>query len=300
MDGPQANPKPLPKPPWLKVRLPSGSRCADLKILLREYGLHTVCEEALCPNLGECWGHGRATVMILGGTCSRRCRFCNVSSERPSGCDTDEPRRVAEAVRKMGLREIVVTSVTRDDLPDGGAGIWAETIRRIRALAPGVLVEVLVPDFAGNHKALAGVINERPDVFGHNLETVPRLYPDVRAEADYARSLDVIRRAHRSGLVTKTSLMVGVGETDDEVLAVMHDAREAGADIFFIGQYLQPSHAHVPVKRYVQPETFDGYRGQGFDFGFSVVVSAPLVRSSYHAHEQTAYVLGRLEGQSSL
>jgi len=284
----------LKKPDWLKVRLRRGPAAERLQGLLRRGGLHTVCEEALCPNQGQCWANGRATIMILGGTCTRNCRFCNVSPERPEGCDAGEPRRVADAVAEMGLDEIVITSVTRDDLPDGGAAIWAETVRRIRESAPGVTVEVLVPDFGGSVTALATLLDARPDVFGHNLETVPRLYPAARPQADYARSLDVLRRARRRRLIVKTGIMVGLGEIEGEILALMRDALAAGVDILSVGQYLQPSRQHLPVARYVPPPEFDAYRRQGLELGFRVVVAAPLVRSSFHAEEQTVFVSRRL------
>ena len=280
----------LPKPPWLKVRLRQGANCARLRRIVRDGDLHTVCEEALCPNQGQCWEHGRATLMILGDRCTRNCRFCGVSSERPARCDSDEPRRVADAVKAMGLADVVVTSVTRDDLPDGGAGVWADTVRRIRAAAADICVEVLVPDFGGSETALDTVLAAGPDVWGHNLETVPGLYPSVRPQADYARSLDVLRRGHAAGRIVKTGIMLGLGETAADVAAPMRDAREAGADIFYAGQYLRPSREHLPVVRYVEPAEFDAYGEHGREIGFPVVVSGPLVRSSFHSDEQAAYV----------
>jgi lipoic acid synthetase len=283
---------PMRKPPWLRARLPAGERCGRLKRLLRERGLRTVCEEAACPNAGTCWDQGRATVMILGDACTRRCGFCNVAGRRPGAADPGEPRRVAEAVRDMGMDEIVITSVTRDDLPDGGAAIWARTIRAVRDASPGMTVEVLVPDFGGSAAALDLVLAERPDVFGHNLETVRSLYRRVRPGADYDRSLRILGRAHRGGLITKTSVMLGIGETDGEVRRLMADAVEAGCDIFFAGQYLRPSRRHLPVRRYVDPARFDELAREGRGAGFRVVAAGPLVRSSYFSEEQARYVRG--------
>ncbi len=284
----------LRKPDWLRVKAGHGTAFRATARLIRDGGLHTVCEEALCPNRGECWEHGRATLMILGGACSRSCRFCGVATGHSGTADRDEPRRVAEAVREMELKDVVITSVTRDDLPDGGAAIWAETIRRIRAAVPGILVEVLVPDFRGEPSDVQTVLDACPDVFGHNLETAPSLYASVRPQADYRRSLDVLAEASRQGFVTKTGIMVGLGEEHGEVLSVMADARRAGVDIFYVGQYLQPTRDHLPVVRYVEPAEFDAYRTKGADIGFPVVVSGPLVRSSYHSEEQAAFVAARL------
>lgn len=285
---------PGPKPPWLKVKLGHGPACARLESLLHENRLNTVCEEAQCPNKGECWQQGRATIMILGDVCTRKCLFCGVGEGGTGVCDAGEPDRVAQAVRATGLREVVVTSVTRDDLSDGGAGIWAETVRQIHEAVPGIFVEVLVPDFGGDMNALARVVAARPEVFGHNLETVPSRYETVRPRASYEQSLRILRTAHEAGLVTKTSLMVGIGETDEELLTVMDDALAAGCEIFAIGQYLQPSRAHLPVERYVTPDQFDEYRIRGEAMGFGVVISGPLVRSSYHTEAQDAYVRKRL------
>jgi len=283
----------LPKPAWLRVRLGGGPGYSRLQKILRDRKLHTVCDEALCPNKGRCWEHGRATLMILGNVCTRHCFFCNVAPGRPSACDADEPRRVAEAVKAMGIRDIVITSVTRDDLEDGGAAVWAETVRCVHEAAPGILVEVLVPDFRGSAAALDRVLDARPEVLGHNLETVPSLYKKVRPQADYRRSLAVLSRARQRGFIVKTGIMVGLGESPDEVRAVMNDALRAGCDIFTIGQYLQPSKEHLPVSRYVEPREFDGFRDDGLRMGFKVVVSAPLVRSSYHSDEQEEFVRGR-------
>jgi lipoic acid synthetase len=281
---------PLPKPPWLKVRLGGGAEYTRLRNLVKNQCLHTVCEEALCPNMGRCWEKGRATILILGDTCSRSCRFCNVASRTPSAPDRDEPRRVAEAVEAMGLHDIVLTSVTRDDLADGGAAIWAETIRRIKEKMPRLLVEVLIPDFGGSEASLDAVIAAGPDVLGHNLETVRRLYPKVRPQADYDQSLTVLRRAHERGMITKTGIMAGVGETKAEVLDLIRDVRACGCDVFYAGQYLQPSRNHLAVERYVTPEEFELYRAAALEVGIPVCVSAPLVRSSYHSEEQEGYL----------
>jgi lipoyl synthase len=282
--------KDLTKPAWLRVRLGGGPGYSRLQKLLHDRGLHTVCEEALCPNKGRCWEHGRATVMILGNTCTRNCTFCNVVPGRPAACDQEEPRRVADAVKAMKISEIVITSVTRDDLEDGGAAIWAETIRQVRDGVPGIVLEVLIPDFKGKMDLIGCVLAAKPDVLGHNVETVPRLYRKVRPQADYRRSLDVLKHAHERGFITKTGIMVGLGESESEVVEVMDDAVGAGCDIFTIGQYLRPSRRHVAVDRYVEPAEFDRFRDVGLSLGFKVVISAPLVRSSYHSEEQSAFL----------
>ena len=290
--------KAIPKPPWLRVRLGGGPGYKRLHAILQARNLRTVCDEALCPNKGRCWENGRATIMILGDVCSRRCAFCNVTPGKPAPCDAGEPRRVAEAVKAMGIHDVVITSVTRDDLADGGAAIWAETLRRIREAVPAILLEVLVPDFGGSPEALDRVLEARPTILGHNLETVSELYGKVRPQADYRRSLAVLSHAHRRGFTTKTGIMVGVGETAEQVHDTMSDALKAGCDILYIGQYLQPSRKHLPVLRYVEPGEFDDYRQRGLKMGFKVVVSAPLVRSSYHSEEQAAYVATRGAGSS--
>ena len=286
----------MTKPPWLRVRLGGGTEYTRVKNLMKGQSLHTVCEEALCPNMGRCWEKGRATIMILGDTCTRSCRFCGVASRAPDGPDGDEPRRVAEAVAAMGLKDIVLTSVTRDDLSDGGASIWAETIRQIKATIPGIMVEVLIPDFGGSEASLAMVIDAAPEVLGHNLETVRPCYAEVRPQADYEQSLTLLRRAHAQGMITKTGIMVGVGETKEEVFALIRDVQDCGCDIFYVGQYLQPSKDHLPVARYVEPGEFDLYRDEALKAGISVCVSAPLVRSSYHSEEQERY-LERVTGE---
>jgi len=278
------------KPDWLRVRMRTGAQSAAIQRIVREGRLHTVCEEAGCPNVGECWQAGHATVMILGDRCTRNCGFCSVTSQPPAAVDADEPQRVAQAVRDMELKEVVITSVTRDDLPDGGAALWAETIRRVREIGPDLTVEVLVPDFQGSAEALQQVLDAEPTVLGHNLETVPSLYAVVRPAADYARSIALLQRSSDTGQITKTSLMLGLGESADEVLAAMQDARDAGVRIVYLGQYLQPTAEHLPVTRFVHPDEFDGFREKGLAMGFDVVVSAPLVRSSYRSEEQTAFV----------
>jgi lipoic acid synthetase len=276
------------RPEWLRVRPPKGENYENLKHLMRSKTLHTVCEEARCPNIGECWGHKTATFMILGSVCTRSCGFCAVATGRPSGLDLEEPRRVAEAVQAMGLRYAVVTSVNRDELPDGGAAIFASTIRLIRRLNPECKVEVLTPDFKGVSEALQVVIDARPDVYNHNVETIPRLYRQVRPQAIYRRSLQVLKWAKEMNPAapTKSGFMLGLGETQDEILEVMRDLREYNVDILTIGQYLRPSFQHLPIQRYVTLEEFAALKQEGKKMGFRHVESGPFVRSSYHAHEQ--------------
>jgi lipoyl synthase len=271
------------RPEWLRVRIPSGEQYARLKELMVGQRLHTVCEEARCPNMGECWNAGTATFMILGDVCTRSCGFCAVKTGRPQFYDRDEPARVAEAVKSMNVRHAVITSVNRDELEDGGASIFAETIRASRAARPGVTIEVLIPDFQGNPDALRTVIDAHPDILNHNTETIPRLYPTVRPQAKYARSLELLDRAKKEGMVTKSGLMVGLGETNDEVLEVLSDLHAVSCDIVTLGQYLQPTKEHLPVARYVHPDEFAMFREKGIAMGFRHVESGPLVRSSYHA-----------------
>ena len=277
------------KPEWLRVPLPGGPTYAAVKDELRRLDLHTVCEEARCPNLAECWGAGTATIMILGDTCTRGCRFCNVKTGTYGGeVDWLEPRRVAEAVAQMGWRYLVLTAVDRDDLADGGAAIFANTVRMIHKKSPGAKVECLTGDFAGDLRALDVVLDARPEVLAHNLETVERLQGTVRdRRAGYAQSLAVLAHAKRSGKVTytKTSLMLGLGESDDEIVATMDDARAAGVDVFTMGQYLQPTRRHLPVARFVPPDEFARLRQIGEGKGFVQVVASPLSRSSYHAEQ---------------
>ena len=280
-----------PRPDWLRVKFFNGSNYQELKRIMRTLELHTVCESARCPNMGECWEHRTATFMILGDICTRACGFCAVPSGKPAGPpDEQEPERVAEAVERMGLRYAVVTSVNRDDQPDGGAGIFARTIDEIRRRVPDCKVEVLIPDFRGVWSALETVIAARPDVLNHNTETVPRLYHQVRKGAVYARSLELLRRAKllAPAMPAKTGLMLGLGETREEVLAAMRDLVEQGTDILTLGQYLQPTREHLPIVRYVHPDEFAEFKALGEQMGFAHVESGPLVRSSYHAFEQEA------------
>jgi lipoic acid synthetase len=278
-----------PRPAWLKVRFFGGDNYQDLKRIMRTLDLHTVCESARCPNQGECWNHRTATFMILGDVCTRACGFCAVTSGRPAGPpDEFEPERVAQAVEQMNLRYAVVTSVNRDDQPDGGSAIFARTIAAIRRRVPDCRVEVLIPDFRGDWAALATVMNARPDVLNHNLETVPRLYREVRPGAIYTRSLELLRRAKRQApaMPVKTGMMLGLGETRAEILHAMAAVAECGADILTLGQYLQPTREHLPVVRYVHPDEFADYKRLGEEMGLRHVESGPLVRSSYHAFEQ--------------
>jgi lipoic acid synthetase len=281
------------KPPWLKAKVPGGPGYQRLRSIMDEHRLHTVCEEARCPNMGECWARGVATIMILGDTCTRACGFCNVKTGRPGALDKDEPRRVAASLALMGLRHVVITSVNRDELPDGGAAVWAETIVRTRESCPDMSVEVLIPDFEGNWEALQMVIDARPHIINHNLETVRRMYPAVRPSAKFDRSLELLRRVKEQGRVAKTGIMVGIGEKDEEVLALMDEVRaRSGSDILTIGQYLQPTRNHLPMNRWVTPEQFGRFREEGLARGFKVVESGPLVRSSYHADEQAERLAG--------
>ncbi|HLZ52613.1 MAG TPA: lipoyl synthase [Candidatus Acidoferrum sp.] len=279
-----------PRPDWLRVKFFGGERYQDLKRIMRTLDLHTVCESARCPNMGECWDHGTATFMILGDICTRACGFCAVPSGKPVGPpDEEEPLRVAEAVAQLGLRYAVVTSVNRDDQSDGGAHIFARTIEEIRRRVPGCKVEVLIPDFRGNWDALNAVLATRPDVLNHNTETVPRLYRLVRKGALYERSLELLRRAKQThpDVPTKTGLMLGLGEEKHEVLDTLQDLAAQGTDILTLGQYLQPTRDHLPIVRYVHPDEFAEFKILGEAMGFKHVEAGPLVRSSYHAFEQT-------------
>jgi len=276
------------KPEWLKIRLDTGENYREIKNLMRSGSLHTVCEEARCPNIYECWANRTATFMILGDICTRACRFCAVKTGMPTELDLREPERVAEAAAKMGLKHCVVTSVARDDLADGGASIFAETIRAIRRKLPLCSVEVLIPDFQGNWDALKIVMDAKPDILNHNVETVERLSDRIRARAKYRRSLELLRQAKlmRPEIPTKSGLMLGVGETLEEVLQTMDDLRAVDCNILTLGQYLQPSPSHLEVARYVHPDEFAYLKAEGLARGFSHVESGPFVRSSYHAHEQ--------------
>ncbi|HWO73269.1 MAG TPA: lipoyl synthase [Dehalococcoidia bacterium] len=285
---------PLPKPSWLKVRFAGGGRYAAMKELIVRHGLHTVCEEADCPNVSECFNAGEATFMILGDVCTRSCGFCSVTSGRPAGVDYLEPLRLARAVELLGLDYAVITSVNRDDLPDGGASIWAACIRAIRRRVPGCRVEVLTPDFEGNWDALRTVVEARPTVYNHNVETVPRLYRSVRPKARYERSLELLRRVKEMdpAMTTKSGIMVGLGETAAEVLQVMADLREQGCDLLTVGQYLQPDAKHLPVARYWHPDEYAELKRAGEAMGFRHVEAGPFVRSSYHAGEQAKAASG--------
>ena len=282
--------QPLPdrKPSWLKVRAPGGPNYLKLKQMMRAMDLHTVCEEAHCPNVGECWEHGAATFMILGDVCTRNCAYCAVAHERPPRFDADEPERVAEAVAAMQLRHAVITSVDRDDLPDFGAWAFAETIRQIHARQPDCSVEVLVPDFQGNEASIRAVLEAHPEIYNHNTETVPRLYKRCRPGGRYERVLRIFRFVKETApdIPTKSGIILGMGETNEEVVAVMRDLREVDVDILTLGQYLRPSDAHIALDRYVTPDEFRALREIGMQLGFRHVESGPLVRSSYHAWEQ--------------
>jgi lipoyl synthase len=274
--------------PWLKVKLPHGENYFALKQLVRDKRLHTVCESASCPNIGECWNQRTATFMILGDICTRSCGFCDVKTGRPLGLDRAEPQRVAEAVKVLGLTHAVITSVNRDELSDGGASVWAETIRQVKVQNPRCTVEALIPDFEGSEEALLTVLDATPGILAHNTETVPRLYRTVRPQAKYPRSLEVLQRAKQHRFVTKSGIMVGLGEEWEELRQVMQDLHDVACDILTIGQYLQPSRRHLPVRRIYTPEEFRQLRQEALALGFRHVESGPLVRSSYHAGEQKA------------
>ena len=282
--------EPLPerKPSWLKVKAPGGPNYLRLKQMMRELDLHSVCEEARCPNVGECWEHGTATFMILGDVCTRNCAYCAVAHGRPPKYDIAEPDRVAQAIAEMNLQHAVITSVDRDDLPDFGAYIFAETIRQIHARVPGCSVEVLVPDFQGNEDSIRAVLEARPEIYNHNTETVPRLYKKARPGGRYPRVMEIFRLAKRIApdIPTKTGMILGMGETNEEVIKVMRDLRDVDVDILTLGQYLRPSDNHIALDRYVTPEEFRHLYKAGMEMGFRHVEAAPLVRSSYHAWEQ--------------
>jgi lipoic acid synthetase len=284
----RAEPLPERKPSWLKVKAPGGTNYLHLKKMMRELDLNTVCEEAHCPNVGECWEHGTATFMILGDVCTRNCAYCAVAHGRPPKFDAAEPSRVAEAALKMNLRHLVITSVDRDDLPDFGAWAFAETIRQVHEAVPGCSVEVLVPDFQGNEDSIRAVLEARPEIYNHNTETVPRLYKKARPGGRYERVLGIFRASKRIApdIPTKTGIILGMGETNEEVLKTMRELREVDVDILTLGQYLRPSDDHIALDRYVTPAEFRMFRDEGMAMGFRHVESAPLVRSSYHAWEQ--------------
>lgn len=271
------------KPEWLKVKLPTGENYRKVRKLVDEHKLHTICESGNCPNMGECWGEGTATFMILGNVCTRSCSFCAVATGRPNEYDTDEPRRVAEAMRLMSVKHAVITSVNRDELKDLGAGIWADTIREVKALNPDTTLETLIPDFKARWELLELVANERPEVISHNMETVKRLYRKVRPQAKYERSLEQTRRTKDMGHRTKSGIMLGLGETDDEVFEIMDDLVAHGCDVLTLGQYLQPTKMHLDVVEFVHPDKFAYYKEVGLAKGFNYVESGPMVRSSYHS-----------------
>ena len=295
------------KPRWLRAQLPHGEGYGQLKGVIDKHELHTVCESAKCPNMGECWSRGTATLMILGDVCTRSCGFCHIKTGKPESLDTDEPRRVGQAAKIMQLRHLVITSVNRDELPDGGAEIWAQTIREVRKQSPATSIEVLIPDFCGDWDALQIVLDERPEILNHNLESVPRIYPAVRPQAKYERSIELLRIAKEQGLVAKTGIMVGIGELDEEVEQLMIDLIEGTridlpkvskdqkqpndcCDILTIGQYLQPTRDHLPVNRWVTPEQFERFKQMGEAMGIRHVESGPMVRSSYHAEDQVLHL----------
>ena len=297
LDAPSVAPS--PKPPWLKVRAPGGPNYIRLKSLMRQWNLHSVCEEAHCPNISECWQDLTATFMILGDVCTRNCGYCAVTHGKPTWEDREEPGRVGRAVRELGLQHVVVTSVNRDDLADGGAAVFAATVRAIRREAPACKVELLIPDFQGRADALQIVIDAAPDVLNHNTETVPRLYKLARHGGRYGRTLELFRRARRAapGLLTKSGIILGLGEEREELLATMRDLRGADVNILTLGQYLRPSPRHLPIARYYGPEEFTGLAAEGAAMGFAHVEAGPLVRSSYHAKRQVQQLAG---GQSPI
>jgi len=275
----------IPKPKWLKVKLPTGENYRKVRSLVDEHKLHTICESGNCPNMGECWGEGTATFMILGNICTRSCGFCAVATGKPLEADPFEPARVANSVKLMGVKHAVITSVDRDDLADGGSEIWVKTVELVRAKSPGTTMETLIPDFAGNWENLQRIIDVAPDIVSHNLETVRRLTKQVRIQAKYDRSLEVLFRLKKGGMRTKSGVMLGLGETRDEVIETMEDLRSVQVDILTLGQYLQPTRKHLPVQDFVTPEQFKEYEELGLKMGFRFVESGPLVRSSYHAEK---------------
>lgn len=273
------------KPDWLKIKLPRGFKASQVVGMLNDRHLHTICSSGMCPNRAECWGNGTATFMICGNVCSRNCRFCNVTGGKPEPLDPQEIEDIARSVKELGLKHVVITSVTRDDLPDGGAAHWAATIRRIHEVAPGVTMEVLIPDMQGHTELLDMIIAEHPDVISHNMETVRRLTPEVRRTATYDCSLQVLKYLREQGVVTKSGIMLGLGETPEEIVQTMDDLRAVDCQVMTIGQYLQPTKDHYPVQAYIHPDTFEEYRLIGIRKGFRHIESAPMVRSSYHAEK---------------
>jgi lipoic acid synthetase len=275
----------IKKPKWLRVKLPIGENYRKVRSLVDEHKLHTICESGSCPNMGECWGEGTATFMILGNICTRSCGFCAVKTGRPEEVDEFEPGKIAHSVKTMGIKHAVITSVDRDDLKDGGSGIWVQTVNAIRHQSPGTTLETLIPDFAGNWENLQQLITVAPEIVSHNLETVRRLTKQVRIQAKYDRSLEVLFRLKKGGMRTKSGIMLGLGETDEEIIETMEDLRSVNVDILTLGQYLQPTPKHLPIVEFVTPERFDKYQKIGMEMGFRYVESGPLVRSSYHAEK---------------
>lgn len=279
------------KPDWLKIKIPSGKEYVQVKEIVNRHKLHTICTSGLCPNMAECWGRGTATFMILGDICTRSCKFCATKTGKPEALDKDEPKNLAESVRLMKLKHCVITSVDRDDLPDGGAGHWAETIRQVKMLNPETTIEALVPDFMGKSELIQQVIDARPEVISHNLETVRRLTPQVRSAARYDHSLEVIRQIAGSGITAKSGIMAGLGETDEEVLQTMDDLLAVGCSVMTIGQYLQPTKLHLPVAEFIHPDKFAEWKEIGLKKGFRFVESTPLVRSSYQAEKHVTLIV---------
>lgn len=281
----EANSIRIKKPSWLRVKLPTGENYRKVRALVDEHKLHTICESGSCPNMGECWGEGTATFMILGNICTRSCGFCAVQTGRPEEVDVFEPGKVAHSIKTMGIKHAVITSVDRDDLKDGGAGIWVATVKAVRKQSPGTTMETLIPDFAGKWENLQQIIDVAPEIVSHNLETVRRLTKQVRIQAKYDRSLEVLFRLKKGGMRTKSGIMLGLGETDEEIIESMQDLRAVGVDIITLGQYLQPTPKHLPIVEFVDPERFAKYEKLGLEMGFRFVESGPLVRSSYHAEK---------------
>jgi lipoyl synthase len=281
----QENKVRIKKPNWLRVKLPIGENYKKVRALVEEHKLHTICESGSCPNMGECWGEGTATFMILGNICTRSCGFCAVKTGRPDAVDEFEPGKVAHSIKTMQIKHAVITSVDRDDLKDGGAGIWVQTVKAVRHQSPGTTMETLIPDFAGKWENLEQIIHVAPEIVSHNLETVRRLTKQVRIQAKYDRSLEVLFRLKKGGMRTKSGVMLGLGETEEEIIETMYDLRSVGVDILTLGQYLQPTPKHLPIVEFIHPESFEKYRVLGLEMGFRFVESGPLVRSSYHAEK---------------
>lgn len=273
------------KPDWLKIRLPLSNSFSEVKGIIKKHNLHTICTSGDCPNMGECWDAGTATFMILGDICTRACKFCAVKTGKPNPADLEEPKKLAESIKLLKLKHCVITSVDRDDLEDGGASIWAETIKQVKLINPNTTIEVLIPDFKGDVSLVQQIIDAKPDIISHNMETVERLTPKVRSRAEYTTSLKVIEYVAKSGIRSKSGIMLGIGETEEEILQTMNDLREVNCDVMTLGQYLQPTRKNLEVVEYIKPEKFDEYKQTGLKLGFKFVESGPLVRSSYHAEK---------------